>query len=283
VRLKAFARDSTGLSYSFANHAFGGEFVVAFASTDGAADAVTLAKPVSLAISASGARSIVPSPVEVTDIGRWYPVKLVVPNPSNPYKLTVSASPQDVGDAIALAVQRPQVIIATDARRVFGWGLGKVTLHVSVTDPEAAGATVNLDASHGSLSPSAVVLDQSGHGVTELRSSQQGESRISVAEPFEAAPLRIDFSSPLLFIALALLGGVTGAFLSKNGRSKKGRALAIGAVTGLVLAMAYVVGLDWVIGATGWSALATAGEAVIFVLGALGALVGVKVLAAAKN
>ena len=58
------------------------------------------------------------------------------------------------------------------------------------------------------------------------------------------------------------------------------KVLAIGAVTGVVMTTAYAVGIDWVLAATRWTQLASGGEAVVFVLGVLGSLVGVRALTA---
>lgn len=277
-RFRTFARDSTGLRYSVARQAYVGEFMVAFADTEDGAARQELITPVPLLIEAVGARSIEPSPVEVSKAGQWYKVRLEVPAPNDPYRLAVSASPDDKGDSITLAIVRPTIQLTSDTRRVVGWGFGKVAVRVHYPEADAEGGIVTLAPSIGTLSSAAVALDASGRGSTELRSGGQGQTSISVKPPYSGEPLVITFISPVLFIVLAVAGGLIGAFITRRDRSKWISNLAVGALTGFFMAAAYVVGIDWVAMRTGWTGIANSGELVVFVLGALGAIVGATAL-----
>ena len=61
------------------------------------------------------------------------------------------------------------------------------------------------------------------------------------------------------------------------------KVIRVGALTGLAMTVLYYVGLDWVVRATGWTTLASAGEAVAFALGLLGAIVGLGVITAVSK
>jgi hypothetical protein len=89
------------------------------------------------------------------------------------------------------------------------------------------------------------------------------------------------FKNPWLLLVLATVGGLAGATLMRKGRVSWGKVLRNGAITGVVMTILYYVGLDWVVKATGWTTLASAGEFVALGLGFLGVVVGTGVLTAA--
>jgi hypothetical protein len=278
VRARAYVRDNSGLMFSGANNDYRGTLIVALASDQPAPAAPRLARPVSLFVLARGA-AVEPSPVQVSELETWYPVRLVVPRAVAPYRVAVSASPNVPGDEVEMAVQSPTVALVPDTPRIPGWGLGKVSIAVDASNvTDADGATVLLETNRGQVESGGAKLDPRGKGIAVLRSVGQGVARVQVAEPYVGQPIDIEFAAPWAFLLLAGLGGLAGAFVQQRGRQRWPRALGIGVVTAIIMTVAYAVGLDWVVKVTGWTTLANAGEAVVFVLGALGALVGVRVL-----
>lgn len=275
VRMQAFIRDTSGLVYSTAERAFKGTVLVALWGKNSEPEGTKLGRRVAIMLMAPGAKLIEPLPAESDVLGHWQPVRLVIPMPADPFVVQVSADPEDPGDRVELPVIRPQVTLTPTTPRIVGWGLGKTTILVDA--PGHANDSVTVRTSLGQIAEPAK-LDDAGLGRVELRSAEQGGAQLSVAPPYTSDRVTVLFASPLPFLGLALAGGLAGGALGRRRRQPWSKVLALGALTGLVMAAAYFVGVDWVVHATGWNGLATAGEAVVAVIGVLGALVGSKVL-----
>lgn len=86
------------------------------------------------------------------------------------------------------------------------------------------------------------------------------------------------FTSPWPFIAAAVIGGLAGAFVRGRGRRHWIKALAVGAVSAVIMTLAYAIGIDWPARLLDQAGIDYAGEAAVFVLGAIGAWVGISVL-----
>ncbi len=277
VRSRVFLRDASGLNYSGARRSYEAQIAVAFVNADAEADNGNLPRPLSVLVQATGA-SVNPQPVEVTQFGHWYPVRISVSNPKAPYEVTVTAHPADPGTTSALAIVPPTVTFSPRTRRVVGYGIGKVRIGVTARSiSEVAGITVPVQADRGELSEDRVELDGNGDGDISLRSAGVGVARVVAGDPFSGG-VDVEFTSPVPFLALAALGGLAGAFLQKRGRRRWGKALLIGAVSAIVMTLAYAVGFDWVTRLPAASAVASSGEAVVFVLGVLGSMTGVRTL-----
>jgi hypothetical protein len=211
-------------------------------------------------------------------------VTIAVVNPGGSvFPVTVSAGSDDEGDTLDLAVVKPRVSLASAGNNIVGWGIGTTTIYVRA--PELGdGATVDLAATAGGLSPGTVTLDMQGHGTATLRSDSGAEARVSVAGSGSAGDeITVRFRSPFPFLLSAALGGLAGAFLRGRGRRSWGKALSIGIVTAIAATAAYAVGVTtWVLELTHAEQLASSGEAVVFVVGFLAALAGVKVFLPGK-
>jgi hypothetical protein len=124
-----------------------------------------------------------------------------------------------------------------------------------------------------------VKLDAQGVATARLRSDSASSTSVSVADAgVVSQPATVVFTAPWLFLAAAVAGGLLGAFIRGKGRRRAWYALAIGVASAILMTLAYAVGIDWVSRALPAAHLATSGEAVIFVLGAIAALLGVGVL-----
>jgi hypothetical protein len=124
-----------------------------------------------------------------------------------------------------------------------------------------------------------VKLDAQGMATTSLRSDSAASTRLRVGDAgVISESATVVFEPPWLFLAAAIAGGLLGAFLRGKGRSHLWYALAIGVASAILMTLAYAVGIDWVSRVLSAPRLATAGEAVVFVLGAIAALVGVGAL-----
>jgi hypothetical protein len=269
VRMQAFVRDTSGLVYSTTERAFEGIVLVALSSTKAEDQGTKLDRRVAIAVNAPGAKLIEPLPTESDEVGRWQQVRLVIVTPAEPFVVEVSADPTDTGDRIELPIMRPQATLTPTTPRIVGWGLGKTTILVDA--PGHANDSITVRTSRGQIAEPAK-LDDAGLGRVELRSAEQGDAQLSVAPPYVAESVIVEFASPLPFLGLALAGGLAGGTLGRRRRQSWAKALALGALTGLVMAAAYFVGIDWVVRATGWDGLATAGEAVVAVIAVLGVI-----------
>lgn len=280
LHLVALVAATTGLVLDTARSAFRGEFSVALSNSDDPSDTRMPQSPIAISVTAQGA-SIQPSPLTIPDVGRWHPVTLTVPVFSgSSYRIAVSAGTQDKGNAIDLAVTQPTVQLLPASLSITGWGIGetRITLRVmGLAAPQGYGVSFSHEG--GYLDPAFVQLDAQGVATTALRSDTAAQAVVRVADAgLLSQPVTIQFESPWLFIAAAVFGGLAGAFLLGKGRRRWPHALAIGICAAVVMTLAYAVGIDWVSRVINAPALAKSGVALVFVLGALAALTGVKVL-----
>ena len=281
VRLAALIADNTGLVLDAAHSAWRGGFSVALSNLDDPADRRVLNTPVTVAITAAGASDVAPAPLSIADVGRWHAVRVTVPDfPGDRYHVSVSADPQDRGNAIDLPVMKPTIEVIAANPQIAGWGIGQtgITLRArGLVTPD--GYPVTLRNEHGSLDPTYVKLDAQGVATARLRSDSASSTSVSVADAgVVSQPATVVFTAPWLFLAAAVAGGLLGAFIRGKGRRRAWYALAIGVASAVLMTLAYAVGIDWVSRALPSAHLATSGEAVIFVLGAIAALLGVGVL-----
>jgi len=280
LKLDVWARDSTGLSADGPN-GYAGDFSVALTSATDPNAHTQLMNPINIAIGAIGASSIVPKPVQIRDLATWHDVAITVPEiAGDTFPVTVSASPVDDGNQVDLAVVRPRISLSSTPPSIVGYGIGVATVDVNATGMRSADQyRVRLSSSEGSLGSGYVTLDATGHGTIGLRSDSARGTTISVSnEGVTTEPITVDFESPWLFLALAIAGGLTGAFLRGRGRQHRARALAIGAASAVVMVLAHAIGIDWVARVLNGADIAWGGEAQVFVLGAIAALVGVSAL-----
>lgn len=281
IRLVALISNNTGLLLNSAHSAFSGGFWVALSNADDPADRRSLSTPITVAVNAVGASEVVPAPLEIADVGRWHPVTITIPNPSgSPYRVGVSADPQDQGNEIDLSVIRPVVQLIPERSHISGWGIGSVAIAVSIQGlASPLGFRLPLSTENGSLTPSSVVFDAQGHATTILRSDSASSTVVRIGQAqLQGEPVDVQFDAPWMFLLCATAGGLLGAFVRGKGRKKWGYALMIGMSSAVLMALAYAIGIDWLARGFGAPALSVAGEAVVFVLGGLAALVGVQVL-----
>lgn len=281
LKLDAWARDSTGLGLIGRTGTYVGQFHVALTLRDDPEIRSILASPVNVAVAARGG-TIEPQPVSVNELGRWYDVSISVPKIENDlYEISVSADPNDAGTSVPLAVTQPEAQIWSDPASIIGWGIGESTILIEVRgmrDPQ--GLPVALRAQDGSLSASRVSLDATGQGAVTLRSGRESQAIVEIMSGAfrNVAPLVVPVTAPWWFLGAAVAGGLAGAFLRGRGRDHWVKAMAIGVVTALVMCLAYAIGVDWPEKVLLASGISNAAESAVFVLGAIGALVGVSVL-----
>jgi hypothetical protein len=271
VRVQAFVRNGTGLSYVGARNRFEGKFKVALAYAEGSPQS-PLNQEVSIAVTAPGAESLDPEEMRLKDVDVWHSFGVAIRSPADDYEIVVSAGAKDAGNSVKVPVQRPTVNLAPSVSRVTGFGLGTFDVSVSangIADP--AGAVITFQSDGAAFEGgNTITLGGNGTGTLKMRSTSSGVATISAMAPFSSSSVKVEFLQPWLVLLLAGVGGVIGAVVT----GKRQRWLR-GALIGIALAVLYYVGLDWVSKQTGFTTLAHAGEGVAFALGFLGSVIGV--------
>jgi hypothetical protein len=179
-----------------------------------------------------------------------------------------------------LAVHRTLLAVEPATAHILGFGLGRTELHVSLP-PQAGPARrdIVLSARHGAPDPSVVSLAGGETGRSAIRSSGVGRDTVTATSgPLRSAPLELVYGWPVLFFVAALLGGVVGSVMEceailRRGSPASRRAFVVsGVAAGLFAAVAIAIGLN----VTGVDLPETSGEAVVFVVAALGTVLGLR-------
>lgn len=280
TRLSAYVIDGSGLSLDASVSSYVGDFYVGLANEGNPQDRSVLPTPIPIAISAVGAHTR-PHPLMISQLGVLREVGITVPQPLPPtYPVRVSAGRVDEGDAVELAVLHPRITINASASHISGWGLGATTITVQALGFAAPqGYRVFLHADDGFLDPASVALDSHGTATTSFRSSAAGRGFVTVVNQDlvpPAVPVDVEFDPPVRFLLSAMGGGLVGAFLLGKRREHWARRLTVGALSGLLSASAYATGIHVAQGVHWAGQLASAGEAAVFVVGAMGGLFGVR-------
>jgi hypothetical protein len=279
VKLRARIVEGTGLLMDPELRTFVDIVYVLLVDRENPGRKVTLKEPVDVMLMAVGATAD-PMPIKLVTTEALFAVKIKVTDPpGKTFPVTVRAGIDDAGDTVELKVVPPRVVLRAETPDIIGWGIGKTRIHVqSPTLLRADGYNVVLWTTGGDLTPSGKVhLGADGLGEVELRSDHNGSGTVSVEDATsEGSSATVTFRAPWLFLGMAAVGGLAGAFLRRKGRQRWQRALTIGVVTSVAAAVLYAVGyapkLAEMVGA---AQLAASGEALVFAIGFLAALVGV--------
>lgn len=278
-RFKAWGRDRTGLNFvGSTSGGYAGEIDVALSRIDNPADRSDLNDPVSVSISASGASRIAPDELSIDRLNDWTTVEIGVPNTDlDSYVVSISANPQDDGDRISLPVNRPRATLTATPRVITGWGIGKSKIRVQLFGARSPqGYKLALTSDYGTLGEVDVTLDEQGAGQVWLWSSRHPNAEIELADVnVVGESIKVTFEPPWIYLALAIVGGLVAAILKGRGKHQWARALVVGALSGVVMALLYSVGVNWLGRMFPDDDLAQGGEAIVFILGVFGAWVGV--------
>jgi len=233
----------------------------------------------------SDADETVPADLRLERVGPpFVPVRLAVAAPGDALTLRVRTGVDTRQDTVRVPVERPRLVLDASPRQIQGLGLQVSDIVVQAEGLVSYGSTaVRLSADRGSLDSLVISLNQQGIGRSYIRSVGLGEARIRAASPsFQGASTSVVFLFPIGYILAALVGGLIGSAIREcyAPRNRKSRgadfapALAVGLLVGVLVAVAWAVGVN----VLAVSPAARAGEAAVFVMAALGALAGHKVL-----
>ena len=214
-----------------------------------------------------------------------------------PYKrirlVTLSAPPDSVvvrirtdldtgAVTIQVPVLRPALALTVSPKRIAGFGLEDATLAIAT---QAFGRpdtlVVTVTAARGKVGTAQLPLGRAGTAVSSIRSRGLGRDTVTATSP----PLlpgsdTVDFVFPWAFLIAAFTGGLVGGLIHQaqarwTGKTRaRWRAFVTGvlvaALVGIVVAVAYALGINLADIPPG-----KAGEALVFVTAALGAIRGV--------
>jgi hypothetical protein len=192
-------------------------------------------------------------------------------------------------DVVLQVAERPALRVSFTRPSILGLGLGTATANIEVlnmVNPKDFDIAMRFDG--GSMSNDGNVrLDANGRGTLTVRSTGFGTGRLNSRDQLFAADVgdQIQMTLPWSFVVAVLAGGLLGTLatlMRKTGRRKWGRALTAGVIVGVIVVAAYAVGINLLEvepSDTGGPPAANLAEGVAFVLAALGAVAGPKILA----
>lgn len=240
-------------------------------------------EPITLALGSTGLDSIDPRDLEFRELNTFADIKVASASLPDTPQISIRPSFDPTGVTIDVPVaSRPALRITIPRGEILGLGLEQGIANITVSrvhEPE--GMTLDLEIDRGWLDGGRVVLDEHGRATAAFRSVGFGDAEISSpSDVFEHVQTdRVRFAVPWGFVLAVLVGGIVGTIATRSGRTHWGRALAVGVSTGVIVVFAYSVGINLL----DVSPTATAGEALAFVLAALGAAAGPRVLGVAGS
>lgn len=195
--------------------------------------------------------------------------------------LGVEAFPLDI------PVQRPLLTLTSQEQVLNGWGLETIEVKVtSSSGKHSSGQLVmlQLTSGDGAISPSATKLDSSGTASFRIRSAGTGWAEL-VATGQHFAPsnnVHLQYVFPIGTLMAAIVGGLGGGFLRRRDNPTRRRQISsnhiAGVVSGFICFALFVLGVN----VTGYPLPGKAGEVLVFVVSAVGALLGTAALKAVR-
>jgi hypothetical protein len=278
IELEAIVETGDGLMVRGTGSAFRGALHVGVRNTVNPTGTETLGHPVQILV-AGPLGLISPQSLSVTHTNLpLVDVALEDPAPEEPVQLFMRASFFPEAFTIPVPVRRPRLVLDISPPRIQGFGVDSAIVSVrieGVQDP--AGRSVSLASTQGRLDPApAVTLGAQGTASSTLRSESVGSAAVTAsANAVQPQTGAVVYVWPVGFLVFSLLGGCAGAFVKRgtvSGKKSKGslRWLAVGAVSGLVLAVATAIGINLL----PWQPTATMCEALVFGVAAIGTFLG---------
>lgn len=240
-----------------------------------------LEEELAVSLSSTTLDSIEPVELRFTALNAWRDVEVTASNVDNTPSLSVR--PNFSSDSFELPLPvgpRPSATISFEDAAIPGFGLrvARATIRVlNIENPDGVRLSFRTDG--GQFTDGGeVVLDADGRAELGLRSVGLGSATITSSDPLLAAVTAdtIEFRLPWLFAIATLLGGLAGTVATRRSREHFAGAAVTGVVTGAIVVVAWAVGINLL----GVEPTAQVGEAVVFVLSALGAVTGPAILKA---
>lgn len=211
-------------------------------------------------------------------------IKVAADTPDAEVAVTVVSDVAPAGESLVLKV-RPTLGVTITPPRIQGWGLETADVLVSAQAVDAArDNALQLSSTMGRPSATEATLDKGGNARVSIRSESVGTGKVTTrGGGLDGASAEVEYVFPWRFLGAALVGGIVGGLLRKRSRSKTAgafvKSMGIAVLSAAVVVALYVLGINLV----GFALPAHGGEVLVFVVAALGALYGTKLLAPATT
>lgn len=277
IILKAVAFPGTPLRYNPKNQRFEGGISVGVIEV-GDSNARTLSAPIAFQV--IGPVTAEPETVTTSETAPPYKtihVSTDAPDPEVDVQVVSNVAP--AGETLKLRV-RPSLAVSVTPANIQGWGLETADVLVSAQGfRPGSGNRLQVSTTLGRMTSNVAALDDSGMAQVSLRSESTGIGQVSVSGAgLDGATTTIAYVFPWRFLGAALIGGVVGGLLRKRSRSSSPgvllKSLGIAVMSAAIVVALYVLGINLV----GFALPSTGGEVLVFVVAALGALYGTKLL-----
>ena len=209
-------------------------------------------------------------------------ITVISDSADEPVDVQVVSNVTPEGVKLTIPVQ-PALFVRVTPSRIQGWGLetADVLVQSRALGPKT-NRRVQLSTDGGIVTPTEISLSTEGTGTASIRSVSTGKADITVsgpAFPDAPTPAPVEFLFPLHFIAAGILGGLAGGALRlgvpRRGAGRRTLAkLGLAVICGAIVFALYALGANVI----GFQLPGRAGELVVFVVSALGALGGVGLL-----
>jgi hypothetical protein len=276
--LKAVAFPRAPLRRNPATGRFEGGISVGVIEVDGSGTR-TLAAPVAFQV--LGPVATTPDTVSIGQTAPPYrDIQVAADAPDSELRVTVVSNVAPAGEELVLKV-RTSLGVTVTPPRIQGWGLETADVLVSAQAADAArDNTIQLSSTMGRLSATEAALDKGGNAKVSIRSESVGTGKVSVrGGGLDGGSVDVEYVFPWRFLGAALVGGIVGGLLRKRSRSRStgafAKSMGIAVLSAAVVVALYVLGINLV----GFALPAHGGEVLVFVVAALGALYGTKLLA----
>jgi hypothetical protein len=262
------------LRYQESSHRFEAQIAVGLTNPDAPTDRSVLGDPLSLLISAN-ADEVTPTKLQISQLGDPQVVSIATASPATPFFVSAGTI-GDQGDKMEIPVERPQLMVQPSQKEIDGWGLAKTVIQIQAPGmTEAAAQPITLNTSQGEIVPTPVKLDANGQAWAQLRSDGTGTAIITAAGgPFQPGTASVEFVMPVSFLIATLLGAIVGWVVKIRARRWSLASFLVAVASSCILSAAYAAGIHWL----KLVPQAGAGEALSFVVAALGSYGGVSVL-----
>jgi hypothetical protein len=284
MTLKAIASQDAPLAFDPVRRVFEGRIQVGFVELGAQGSERPLAGNFSFQV--QGPVSTEPAVARVTSTAPPFQViRVTSTDPGDEVRVTVRSSVNPDGVQLLLGVVRPEVELRITPRAIQGFGLEVADIVVSSRAPTVTrGQRIQLTSDGGRVEPLSIQFDDSGVATASIRSVSTGRATVTAqgAVLGSDAQASVDFVTPWSFIVAALAGGVTGGLLRKGTtwRTRRKRfaiEMLIAVLTGAVAFGLFALGVNVV----GIRLPTHGGEVLVFIVAALGALLGTRIFGAA--
>jgi hypothetical protein len=206
--------------------------------------AVNPIDPVNIIVTSNDLKQVNPRPLQINHLN--FPasdVDLAGDNLSDSVEIRVITASKPDGYQTFLKI-KPVLEISTNRISLQGYGIQKIPVEVRLIGSNSPDSvTVNLSASKGTVTPTAVTLRYNTPQTVYLTSEGTGKTLLSAkSSNLESNDLHLSYAFPWYFLLASILGGVLGGFTKYYAGRKKNfsiRPIIGGVLAGLVGAMAY--------------------------------------------